>query len=448
MFESFFRSLCAVDAFVWDFIGVPAILLLGLFLSFKAKWFQIVDFKKITKLFFSFLYADHSHDKRGLHPLKVFFASLGGCIGIGNIVVVCTAVQVGGPGAVFWMWIAALLGMIVKYSEVYLGIKYRIKNQDDSYDGGPMYFLQKATSSWWIPRIVCVLLCIYGVDMYLFRIVTDTMAEMWGFDHFLIVFALLGLVIYTTRRGIEGVSTIASIIIPVFLIVFSGVSIIILIKNIAYLPGVIKLILRSAFTGHAALGAFTGSSLLLTMSQGMKRACYSGDIGIGYAAVINSETEEADPAKQAALSIFGVFIDTFVICTMSVLLILITGLWNQGIHEGKIIALAIEDHVSFITILWPLFIFLLGYSNIIAIFSVGEKAAQFLSPRYGKRWYLAYAIPVFLFFSFVGSKQQLLTIMSMTGILLLLINLWGILKLYKNISFSLTESSSSDSQKS
>lgn len=448
MFESFFKSLCAVDAFVWDFIGVPAILLLGLFLSFKAKWFQIIDFKKITKLFFSFLYATHSPAKRGLHPLKVFFASLGGCIGIGNIVVVCTAVQVGGPGAIFWMWIAALLGMIVKYSEVYLGIKYRIKNQDDSYDGGPMYFLQKATSNWWVPRIACVLLCIYGVDMYLFRIVTDTMAEMWGFDYHLVVFGLLGLVIYTTRRGIEGVSTIASIIIPVFLVVFSGVSIIILIKNITYLPNVIRLILRSAFTGHAAIGAFTGSSLLLTISQGMKRACYSGDIGIGYAAVINSETDEADPAKQAALSIFGVFIDTFVICTMSVLLILITGLWNQGIHEGKIIALAIEDHVSFITILWPLFIFLLGYSNIIAIFSVGEKAAQFLSPSYGKRWYLAYAIPVLLLFSFVGSKQQLLTIMSMTGILLLLINLWGILKLYKNISFSLTESSSSNCQKS
>ncbi len=439
MFESFFETLCLVDGFVWDFIGVPAILLLGLFLSIKAGWMQIVDFKKITKLFFSFLTNSDTHDRRGIHPLKVFFASLGGCIGMGNIVVVCTAVQVGGPGAVFWMWVAALIGMIVKYSEVYLGIKYRIKNNDDSYDGGPMYFLQKATSNPWIPRIVCVLLCIYGVDMYLFRIVTDTVVEMWGFDQLTVVIGLLALVVYTTRRGVEGVSTITSIIIPVFLTVFTAVSAFILIKNITYLPAVLKLIIKSAFTGHAALGAFAGSSLLLTMSQGMKRACYSGDIGIGYASVINSETDEANPAKQAALSIFGIFIDTFVVCTMSVLLILITGLWSQGIHEGKIIALAIEDHVSFITVLWPLFIFLLGYSNIIAIFSVGEKAAHFLSPRHGKKWYLAYAIPAFLLFSFVGNKQQLLTMMSMTGILLLLINLWGILKLYKEISFSLTD---------
>ena len=432
-----------MDAFFWDFIGVPAILLLGIFLSFKAKWFQIVDFKKITKLFFSFLYNPAPQEKRGLHPLKVFFASLGGCIGIGNTVVVCTAIQVGGPGAVFWMWVAAFIGMIVKYSEVYLGIKYRIKNNDNSYDGGPMYFLQKATSNPWVPRIVCVLLCIYGVDMYLFRIVTETMVDMWGLNHFVVVLSLLGIVIYTTRRGIEGVSTIASIIIPVFLLIFSSVSIVILIKNIAYLPGVIKLILKSAFTGHAAVGAFTGSGLLITMSQGMKRACYSSDIGIGYASVINSETDEDSPSKQAALSIFGIFIDTFVVCTMSVFLILITGLWHQGIHEGQIIALAIESHISFIAILWPLFIFLLGYSNMIAIFSVGEKAARFLSPRHGEKLYLAYAIPVFILFSFIGNKQQLLTIMSMTGILLLLINLWGILKLYKNISFSLSEPSNS-----
>jgi len=441
MFESFFEKLCFLDSYMWDFIGVPAILLVGLFLSLKAGWFQVIDFGKISRLFFSFLTEKEPHNKRGIHPLKAFFASLGGCIGMGNIVVVCTAVQVGGPGAVFWMWIAALLGMIVKYSEVYLGIKFRVKNQDDSYDGGPMYYLQKATSNPWIPRVVCVLLCIYGADMYMFRVVTDTMTEMWGLDPLVVVFLLLAAVMYATRRGVEGVGTVTSIIIPVFLTVFTGLSTYILIKNISSLPLVFKLILRSAFTGHAALGAFAGSSLLLTMSQGMKRACYSGDIGIGYAAVINSETDEASAAKQAALSIFGTFVDTFVVSTMSVLLILLSGLWNQGIHEGKIIALAIEEHASFITVLWPFFIFLLGYSNIISIFSVGEKAAQFLSPRHGKKWYLAYAIPIFLLFSFIGTKQQLLTIMSMTGILLLLINLWGILKLYKHISFSLDEKS-------
>lgn len=438
MFKSFFSVLGIVDESAWSYVGIPAILLLGLFLSMKAGWFQITHFRKITHLFFSFLTSNLPHDKRGIHPLKAFFASLGGCIGIGNIVVVCTAIQVGGPGAIFWMWIAALIGMIVKYAEIYLGIKYRIKNADDSYDGGPMYFLQQATSNPWIPRIVCVLLCIYGTDMYLFRIVTHTMVSMWGLNHLFVVFAFLCAVIYATRKGVEGVGTITSVTIPVFLVVFSTVSAIVFFKNIAYIPGIFKLIFQSAFTGHAAVGGFAGSTLLMTMSQGMKRACYSSDIGIGYSAVINSETDEADPAKQAALGIFGVFIDTFVVCTMSVFLILITGLWNQGIHEGKIIALALEDYVSFVTILWPAFIFLLGYSNIISVFSVGEKAACFLLPKRGKILYLAYAIPVFLIFSFVGSERQLLTIMSIAGVCLLLINLWGILKLYRKIEFKLS----------
>lgn len=439
MFESFFGVLQFLDEWGWNYIGTPAILLLGLILSMKAHWFQVLQFKKISQLFFRLVTTDHGPEKRGIHPLKAFFASLGGCIGIGNIVVVCTAVQVGGPGAIFWMWVAALIGMIVKYAEIYLGIKYRVKNKDDSYDGGPMYFLQQATSSPWIPRLVCVLLCIYGTDMYLFRIVTHTMVTMWGWNHILVVFGLLATIIYATRKGIDGVGTITSITIPIFIVLFSSVSFLVLMKNLSTLPAVFKLIFTSAFTGHAAVGGFAGSTLLMTMSQGMKRACYSGDIGIGYAAVINSETDEADPAKQAALGIFGIFIDTFVVCTISVLLILITGLWNQGIHEGRIIAQAIEGHVAFVTILWPAFIFLLGYSNIIAIFSVGEKAASFLFPKHGKLLYLTYAVPVFLLFSFIGSERQLLTIMSTVGIMLLLINLWGIFVLRDKISFELSE---------
>ncbi len=439
MFEAFFYLLALIDKYVWDYVGIPAILLLGIILSIESHWFQIVNFRKITALFFSFFKTEHDTGKRGIHPLKAFFASLGGCMGIGNIVVVCTAVQIGGPGAVFWMWIAAIIGMIVKYAEIYLGIKYRVKNQSDSYDGGPMYFLQKATSNSWIPRIVSALLCIYGADMYMFRIITHTMTSMWGLNHYLVVFFLLAAIIYATRRGIEGVGTITSITIPIFFAVFSSVSIFIFIKNIALLPGIFKLIFTSAFTGHAAVGGFAGSTILMGMSHGMKRACYSSDIAIGYAAVINSETEEADPAKQAALSIFGIFLDTFVVCTMSVLLILVTGLWNQGIHEGHIVALAIENYISFIAILWPAFIFLLGYSNIIAIFSVGQKAAQFLSPHYGKSLYIGYAIPIFLLFSFIGTERQLLTIMSTVGVLLLIINLWGIFVLRKKISYSLSE---------
>jgi AGCS family alanine or glycine:cation symporter len=441
MFESFFSFLDVIDDNVWNYLGVPAILILGVYLSFKAGFMQLTQFKRVSSIFFSFLDKDKDkekkHDKRGIHPLKAFFAAVGGCIGIGNVVVVCTAVQVGGPGAVFWMWVAAFLGMIVKYSEIYIGIKHRIKNKSGGYDGGPMYFLQKATKQKWIPSLVCILLCIYGVDMYMFRTVAQSISSWWHWDYYLVILGLLAATIFGGEKGVERVGTISSAIVPLFLLGFMGCSILIFIKNWTLLPGVIASIFTSAFTPHAAVGAFTGATLLTTISHGMKRACYTGDIGIGYASIIHSETGEPDPARQAALGIFGIFLDTFVVCTISVLLILVTGVWKTGMHEEKLVAHVLASYIPHIDVIWPLFVFLLGYSSILAIFASGMKAAKFLHPKYGQTFYNLYAIIMFLLFSFVGTDAQILTSMSLIGGLLLVINLWGIFRLRKNIVFKL-----------
>jgi AGCS family alanine or glycine:cation symporter len=223
----------------------------------------------------------------------------------------------------------------------------------------------------------------------------------------------------------------------VFLVLFTGVAGWVFYQNLSAIPSAFALIFQTAFTGHAAVGAFAGSGVLLTMSSGIKRACYSGDIGIGYASIIHSESAEAVPEKQAALGIVGIFIDTFIICTISVLLIVVTGLWNQGINENFVVEKALSAHIPYIALLWPFFIFLLGYSTLIAFFSAGRKAAEFLWPRYGSISYSIYAALAFLIFSFVGTSAHVMTIMSMTGALLLLLNLYGIFQLRKTISFTL-----------
>ncbi len=129
MSEMFFYYLDFLDNVVWSYLSIPTILLLGFYLSYKSNWTQILKFGRVTRVFFSFFKYDESN-KRGTHPLKVFFAGISGSIGISNVIGVCTAVQFGGPGAIFWLWIASLLGMIVKYAEIYLGIKYRIANKE------------------------------------------------------------------------------------------------------------------------------------------------------------------------------------------------------------------------------------------------------------------------------------------------------------------------------
>ena len=128
MINLFFEIIDYLDDFFWTYIGAPALVILGLYFSCKSKWFQITKFNKILNIFFSFFKDTKSEsNQRGIPPLAAFFASLGGMVGVGNLVGVCSAVQIGGPGAVFWMWVAGFLSMILKYAEIYLGVKYRIK---------------------------------------------------------------------------------------------------------------------------------------------------------------------------------------------------------------------------------------------------------------------------------------------------------------------------------
>jgi alanine or glycine:cation symporter, AGCS family len=441
MLELFFNYLEIADDNFWNYLGVPVLLILGFYFSLKSGFMQVTSFGKISRIFFGFLDKSKtvktSTPERGIPAIKAFFASVGGCIGIANLVAVCGAVQIGGPGAVFWMWIAAFLGMIVKYVEIYVGMKYRIKNKTGGYDGGPMYFLQHATTNPWVPKFVCVLLCIYGVDMYIFRTVSNSFVTSWNWDPYLVTIALLLAVILGGEKGMERVGSISSIIIPFFLVGFVGCCIWIFSAHWQLLPGVFYNIFASAFTPHAAVGAFAGAGLMTTMSYGIKRACYTGDIGIGYASIIHSESAEKDPARQAALGIFGIFLDTFVVCTMSVLLILLTNTWHQGFHEEQIIPHILSQYIPGVNIIWPLFVFMLGYSTLLAIFASGMKAAKFLSPKHGHILYNIYAIIMFLVFSFVGTDDQIMTPMSLVGGILLVINVWGMIKLRKAVKFQL-----------
>src|SRR4029077_19349955 len=139
--DSFFEFLTMADSFFWGYVAFMVIILLGCCLTFQARFFQIRAFPSIVKTFFYFLTKSAS-DARGVHPLRAFFASVGGMIGIGNVVGIVTAVQIGGPGALFWVWVAMLFGTIIKYSEIYLGLKHRVPNDRGGYDGGPIFFLQ------------------------------------------------------------------------------------------------------------------------------------------------------------------------------------------------------------------------------------------------------------------------------------------------------------------
>jgi alanine or glycine:cation symporter, AGCS family len=433
MLETFFQVLETIGDFIWSFPALLMILVLGLYFTIKTGFFQVRKFPAIVGQFSRYVGRKDQHD-RGVHPLKAFFASIGGAIGIGNVVVILVAIQVGGPGAIFWAWVIAGLGMTLKYGEVYLGIKYRRKNAHGSYDGGPMYYLQKAFRVRWVAVLFAFLLCLYGVEVYMFSELTYTISLNWHIDRYMVALVLLALVIWAGLGGVRRVGNICSAIVPVFVVIYVGMCAWVLLHNLPAIPGMFALIFKSAFTGHAAMGGFAGATVLMATSQGAARGSYSGDIGIGYASVIQAETSTTHPERQASLAVFGIFLDTFIVCTSSVLLVLVTDVWTEVIPAGQLVQTALTKYFPYMNLFMPFFMFLLVYSTLTAYFVVGLKCADFLAPKHGKKIYMAYAVIALVIFSFVEPSDALI-VMTLAGGLLLLTNLSGIFVLRKEIEF-------------
>ena len=217
MLQFVFNQLSHIDHFFWSYVAFVLIMILGGYLTLKMRFFQIRAFPTILKTFIQFL-KQRSGTEKGIHPLKTFFASVGGMIGIGNVVGIVTAVQIGGPGALFWVWVAAIIGALIKYSEIILGFKYRVPNERGGYDGGPVYFLRAAFKSRIIPIIVAILLCIYGVEIYQFSVVTSSISSNWHVNHTTALCVFLGLVIYAGVGGVKRIGKICSYTMPLFLL--------------------------------------------------------------------------------------------------------------------------------------------------------------------------------------------------------------------------------------
>jgi len=421
-----------IDNFLWGYAVLPILLVLGVYLTIKSRFVQFRRFPFILRSFSSSLRS--KHDGQGVHPLKAFFTCMGGCMGISNVVAVCTATQIGGPGALFWIWITAIIAMIIKYSEVYLGMRYRVSDGKGGYRGGPMYFLQKVFKYGWVSKVACILLCLYGIEIYQFTVVTEIVSTNFELNKYGVAILLIIVMIAISRKGVHQVGRVASFCVPFFVIGYISMGAWVFFQNLSILPDVFHMVIQSAFTGHAAAGAFAGSTILLTASQGMRRSCYSGDIAVGYASVIHSETGESCPEKQASLAFLEVFLDNFVICTTSIMLVLVTGVWNDPAEANLLVQRALEGYFPAMNILMPLFLLMLGFTTIISYFCAGIKCAEHISPVIGRRIYYVFASVSLIGFVFLESRQAL-TVMSITAACLLLLNLYGIYNLRKEIKF-------------
>lgn len=364
MLDTINKVLGKIDSFVWGIPLIALILLSGLFLTIRLKG---VQFRKLPHAFKKMF----ANEKSGQHGEVTSFAALctalSATIGTGNIVGVATAVVAGGPGALFWMWLAALVGMATKYSECLLSVKYRQVTEDGHIIGGPFYYIEKGMGSKfkWLAKIFAV----FGVCVGLMGIGTFTQVNgiagavnnffdadnswtvsIFGIDYsWTVVIAAIVVTFFVALviiGGIKRISSVAQVIVPFMAITYVILAVLIIGFNITKVPGAFATIVKSAFGVRAAAGGALGA-MMVAMQNGIARGIFSNEAGLGSAPIAAAAAHTDEPAKQGLISMLGTFIDTIIICTMTGLAIVITGAWDMGLQGVAVTTKAFQIGLPF-----------------------------------------------------------------------------------------------------
>ena len=333
--ESLLPVLNAIDSFMW---GPPLITLLvgtGIYLTIRLHLLQVFRLPLALRLIFK----AQNKGEGDVSSFKALCVALAATVGTGNIVGVATAVKVGGPGAIFWMWVAAFFGMATKYAEGLLAVKYRTTDEKGDIAGGPMFYIRNGMGEKWKPLATffafsCILVAFLGIGTFpQVNAIVDSMELSFGFPKVATDVILTVFIAAITIGGLQSIAKVASGVIPFMALFYIAISLGLIVMQIDQVPAAIGLIFESAFTGTAAAGGFAGSTIMMAMQNGIARGVFSNESGLGSAPIAAAAAKTKWPAEQGLISMTGTFIDTIIICSMTGLALVLTGVW-QGDAAG------------------------------------------------------------------------------------------------------------------
>ena len=370
-----------IDAFVW---GPPLLVLLvgtGILLTFRLQLLQVFKLPQALGLIFS-AKNDGSGD---VNSFKALCTALAATVGTGNIVGVATAIKAGGPGALFWMWMAAFFGMATKYSECLLAVKYRTVDANGNISGGPMYYIQNGLGKQYKP--LAIMFCVFGIMCAYFGVGTfaqvNSIVEITkisvGIPVIYTGIALTVLVAAVTIGGLKSISNVSSKVVPGMAVIYFFTTLGILVSFADQVPGAIALVIESAFTTTAAQGGFLGATVMLAMRNGVARGVFSNESGLGSAPIVAAAAKTHWPAEQGLVSMTGTFIDTIIICTMTGLSIIVSGAWNGDLNGAALTEAAFASAfpaVAKYVLTGGLVLF--AFTTIIGWSYYGERCAEYL----------------------------------------------------------------------
>ena len=390
--ESFIPILNAIDSFMW---GPPLITLLvgtGIYLTIRLKLLQVFRLPKALKLIFK----AQNNGRGDVSSFKALCVALAATVGTGNIVGVATAVKVGGPGAIFWMWVAAFFGMATKYSEGLLAVKFRSIDEKGEIAGGPMFYIRNGMGEKWKPlatffALACIGVAYFGIGTFpQVNAIVDSMQISFGFPKIATDVILTVFIAAITLGGLQSIAKVASGIVPFMALTYVAISLGLIILNLDQVPAAFAMIISDALTGAAAAGGFAGSTVMMAMQNGVARGVFSNESGLGSAPIAAAAAKTKWPAEQGLISMTGTFIDTIIICSMTGLALVLTGVWQGDTAGAAMTSAAFASAYGFFgSQLLTIALVLFAFTTILGWNYYGERACIYL---FGNKGVLPYRL--------------------------------------------------------
>lgn len=419
-----------VNALVWGWPMIVLLLGTGVLLTVLTGFIQFRRLPFALREVLGKLF-ERGHGAGSVTPFQAVATALASTVGVGNIAGVATAIHIGGPGALFWLWVSGLLGMCTKYAEIVTALHYRERDETGTMRGGAMYTLKKGLGLPWLGAIFALLtaLAAFGIgNMVQANSVAASLAESFGVDPRLSGVVMIALTAVVILGGIKRIGEFTSVLVPFMAIFYLAGGLVIILMNAGSVPGVLATVFREAFTGSAATGGFVGSTMIIALRFGVARGLFSNEAGLGSAPIVHAAAQTDHPVRQGLYGIFEVFVDTILICTTSGMVILLTQTWTGDVTGAALAARAFETGLPGVwgDIIVTSGIVLFAFSTIIGWSYYGETGMVYL---FGAAAAMPYRLLwlVFIYLGATGSLQVIWDVSDTLNGLMAIPNLIAVL---------------------
>ncbi|MDM3871965.1 sodium:alanine symporter family protein [Porticoccus sp. W117] len=403
-----------INSWVWGYVMMFLLLGTGIYLTAGLKFLSL---RKLGYAFRQLFKGRRGEGEGDISPFNALMTSLSATIGTGNIAGVATAIGVGGPGALFWMWLTGLVGMATKFAEAVLAVRYREVEADGRHLGGPMYYIRNGLGKHWgWLAVMFAIFCGFGGtgtgNMIQANSIAKAVESTFDINPVITATVLVLLVSMVIIGGVKRIAHVAGALVPFMAVTYVAAGLIILVMHAPEIPAAIVLVFESAFAPTAAAGGFAGAATKIAVQYGVERGLLSNEAGQGSAPIAHAAAKTDDPVRQGIIAMLGTFIDTLVVCTITGLVLIVSGVWTSGTEGAVMTSLAFSNNLPGGAYILTCGLLLFAFTTMLGWAYYSERCVEYLFGPKSIIWFQLYWVAVIP----LGALMELSTVWKLTGV--------------------------------